>query len=89
MAGVLLLITGVTHLSQLFFTKAGNVTLVASLGGILFLLLGFFILRGSRLAIWLAVANCSLGFLAGFGAIVHGDIVALPSSRRYDPGGSR
>ena len=63
--GSLLLITGISHVSQLFVYGPTPMVRVASVSGVIYLLLGLLIFRYLRPALWGAAVLCSLGFLMG------------------------
>ena len=65
LAGSLLLLTGVSHMAQLLLYGHSRIVLMAAFFGLIYAVLGTFVLRGSRAAPWIAAAACSFGLFMG------------------------
>ena len=66
LAGVLLVISGVTHVAQIAFYAAENHTIGAAVGGVVYLLIGILLFSGSsRIALWLGALLPALGGVGG------------------------
>lgn len=64
-AGLLLLLTGVSHMTQVFLYEPTFVVKTASLFGLVYTLLGFIALYRVLWLPWLAIVICSIGFGMG------------------------
>lgn len=73
LAGVLMLASTVTHLSEPFFFPFSVPLVIAQLYGVSFLFIGIFLLRGSQRVLWWgAVLPLSAAFLGIANSILHG-----------------
>jgi hypothetical protein len=65
LAGALLTLSGVTHVSQLFVYPAEGHVVGAAAFGVAYLLIGISLLRGSRRALWWGAILPAIGGLLG------------------------
>ncbi|BAU64427.1 hypothetical protein STA3757_17990 [Stanieria sp. NIES-3757] len=65
LAGMLMLISGVTHLMQLLVYSLEAHVLGAAAFGIVYLIIGFLLLRSRRLALWLGAILPTIGGILG------------------------
>lgn len=71
-AGVLMLISGVTHVVQLFFYPANHSAWGASIFGAIYFALGVYLLRSdARAALWLTTILPSIGGTLGMWRFLH------------------
>lgn len=65
LAGMLMLISGVTHLMQLLVYSLEAHVVGAAAFGIVYFIIGFLLLRSSRLALWLGAILPTIGGILG------------------------
>jgi len=71
-AGFLLLLTGLSHMSQIFLYEPTTVVRIASAFGVLYSLLGVLSLRRVNWLPGVVVAVCTFGFIAGTKRLIEG-----------------
>lgn len=71
-AGYLLLVTGLSHMSQISLYEPTTIVIVAATSGVIYTLMGVFALQRVNWLPWLAVIVCSLGFIAGTKRLIAG-----------------
>jgi hypothetical protein len=64
-AAILMLVSGVTHISQLFVYGTAGHVLGAAVFGVVYLALGLLLLGQSRVVLWLAVILPAIGGILG------------------------
>lgn len=65
LAAILMLISGITHVSQLFVYGTAGDVVGAAIFGFVYFALGLFLLTRSRLALWLAAVLPAIGGVLG------------------------
>jgi len=65
LAAALILLSGLSHISQLWFSPLGSTALLTALSGVFYLLIGLGLAGQSRFTLWLAIVIPSLGLSAG------------------------
>lgn len=65
LAGILMIISGITHVSQIFFYDEARTLIGVSAFGVAYFLIGVFLLRQNRIAIWVGAILPAIGGMGG------------------------